>query len=264
MATSSSPPSIAESRTLQVVKAAGGGGTGTWASNEPASMTAISPLNFDVNLSTIPNLWSDSNVSRLSYVVDPTSPSPGDNVGRLLYPAGRAGGAQTVGISCLQEPAAVVKRLYYCVGLKMSNNFQFHVTGTNKVFFIGVDGYGGGGDPYFCNIDSDTNPPQFRGVLQGPLGRIFPGGSGNRVNRGEWFVAEAEMLMNTPGNADGVYRQWVNGQLATELLNVEYANAVYAWNNFPGINNTWGGAGDTVVEDFYLDVSELYVSWSEI
>lgn len=235
-----------------------------WRPNEPAGMTPTNPLTFDVNLSSDPD-WSGYNVGNLGYAVDPTSPSPGDNVGRLNYPVGKAGGGQTVGISNLQEPSGVsVQRLYWCIGLKMSPTFQYHSTGTNKIFFINVSGFSGGGDPYFCNIDADTSPAQFRGVLQGPLSKVFPGSVNARMNKDEWYVCEGEMLMNTPGNADGIYRQWVNGVLTNEDLAVEYVNTVYEWNSFPGINNTWGGGGDVVTaENSYIDVSELYVSWSE-
>lgn len=235
---------------------------GTWRAMEPAGMTAVQPLTFDQNLADDPN-WGGYNVGRLSYVIDPDSPSPGDNVGRSNYPAGFTGGKQAIGISSSPQDASVgdVKHLYYCIGLKMSPNFQFHNTGTNKITFIGISGFGNDGDPYFCNIDSDSSPAQFRGVLQGPLSRIFPGAPAAEMLKDQWYTIEVEMVMNTLGNADGVYRQWVNGALSNEHLDVQYCDTGFVF-DIPGINNTWGGSGDTVVEDFYLDISELHVSWS--
>jgi hypothetical protein len=262
MATSSSPKNIAASRTLQVVKVAGG----VWRANEPSGFTAHPPLDFN-NTLTNTSGWVGYDVGNLQYVTDFNAPSPGDNVGRLIYPATAGGGGAFVNIGSINDEFTK-KSVYYCIGLKMSANFQYHLTGTNKVFFINVAGYGGGGDPFFVNIDSDTNPARFNAVLQGNLSRVFPKESGAEMLKGEWYVIEGRLGMNSAGNADGTFEQWVrrvsnNATVKThDYSDVQYVDSIYAF-GLPKLQPTWGGGGDTVVNEFYLDVSELYVSWSE-
>lgn len=261
MATSDSPLSV-PNVTLAVARQAGPATPATgWRANEPGGLTAIQPLNFDDPVENTP--WSNAAQPNLRYIVDPSSPSPGDNVGRVIYPAGDPGGDATISMASSEAHTGPITEIYYCIGLKMDPNFQSHQTGVNKISFMTISGFGGGGDPYFNNITyQPPTPPRFRAVLQGPLARLI--GENVQVvdfNLGVWHIVEYQAVMNSPGVADGIYRQWVDGTLTAEFLNVEYSNTVYDF-NFPKLENTWGGGGDVVIDEFYLDVSELYVSYN--
>jgi hypothetical protein len=67
------------------------------------------------------------------------------------------------------------------------------------------------------------------------------------------------MVCNSTGTADGVARVWLNGTLITEYTDVEYVATNQNWGDFY-INAIWGGGGDVVDADMYIDFDHVYAS----
>lgn len=232
-----------------------------WKGNEPVGYTALEELTFDVPIADTAS-WNDYAGVNFDIVVDAGNPSESTNTGRCLYPAGQAGGGAFVNIGHDSIAANNAKEIYYCSAFKLSSNFEYHPTGVNKIFFINVEGYGGGGDPYVFFADSDFDPPKMIPILQGTFPRVFNGATNAGIDRDEWFIVESKQTMNTAGNADGTLKHWINGVLVVDVSDVEWVNSVYIWNSAPKLQPTWGGAGGTVVNNFYLYCGAIYVSWS--
>jgi hypothetical protein len=51
------------------------------------------------------------------------------------------------------------------------------------------------------------------------------------LKRGAWNTIEARYKMNTPGQNDGVFQAWLNGELGVDLRDVQYRTTAY-----PGLN----------------------------
>ncbi len=45
------------------------------------------------------------------------------------------------------------------------------------------------------------------------------------LETGRWYCIEQQVVMNSPGSADGILRGWIDGQLAYENTSVQYRNS---------------------------------------
>jgi hypothetical protein len=97
-------------------------------------------------------------------------------------------------------------------------------------------------------LDGNGGPIYFLPIKQGSCGSEVwyePNRSGAGMPLGEWSLAEFYIRLNTPGQADGIIRVWVNGQLTHEYTNVNCrssgstATMTYASSDF--YQNGWSG-----------------------
>lgn len=104
--------------------------------------------------------------------------------------------------------------------------------------------------------DDDWNQSR-KGTCDGRPGNLFCGkGDGGVLERGQWYQIEMQVEMNTPGQADGVIRGWVDGQLSYEKTNMVFRNKGHDFlhNRLAWFNIYKGGLdGNCTTSRVYLD-----------
>lgn len=188
--------------------------------------------------------------------------STSGNCGRMTYPSGFDGGdapAQTAAadLSMIQT--------YFCMSWRVSENWQPHPSGTNKILFITTEGYGGGGDPAFLSYQTDEVEGRIVMRQQGPdipYQDLGPNLTNVEPIPGQFMFIECIMTMNKPGKADGQLHMWVNGIKTTEYDDVQWVNAGYEFNVLK-FEPTWGGIGGTVTNEMHQEISRLWFSYSD-
>jgi hypothetical protein len=93
-----------------------------------------------------------------------------------------------------------------------------------------------------------------------PINRV-PYASSSAALRGVWGHYEILLVMNTPGQADGTYKWWWNGQLYGD-----YSNRV-RWTYTPGVSfrtaywePTYGGSTVGPDIDQWMRLKNFYIS----
>lgn len=85
-------------------------------------------------------------------------------------------------------------------------------------------------------------PPQIKTTLEEslrPSEYRFSAYANQRtwIHLDEWYCYEVAFYMNTPGEADGEGRYWVNGELKTHIKNMRYADTMKAFKVYAQIQN---------------------------
>jgi hypothetical protein len=105
--------------------------------------------------------------------------------------------------------------------------------------------------------DGDDWSQAKAGECDSKPGNLFCGkGDGGVLERGLWYQIEMQVGMNTPGQADGVIRGWVNGQLSYEKTNMVFRNKGHDFlhNRLAWFNIYKGGLdGNCSTSHVYLD-----------
>ncbi len=75
----------------------------------------------------------------------------------------------------------------------------------------------------------------------------------NTAESGRWVSVEGRVKLNTPGQSNGIFQLWVDGQLEASRTNL---NWVYSWDDY-GINavflENWWNNGSPVEQERYFD-----------
>lgn len=236
--------------------------------NEPDSYQLISSRSFD---QIGEGDWTDNtNDSDYSVGVTETG-SASDLVARARYRAGTTGGGSPIGTGTALS-FGDRSELYVEFWLKYSDNFQGHDSGVNKILFITDKSYGGGGDPAFIaayGANSSTLTLQVR--LQGPgsehsasigSGNLRPNLGSGSIERGQWHRVELVLVMNTGTNSNGEAHAWLDGSKVIEYRDVRFEDASGSDHRFDSVRwgPIWGGIDDTVENDMYLWMDDIYVS----
>jgi hypothetical protein len=228
--------------------------------NEPQGWTGLADRGFG---SATEDGWSMTSWSRFKVASDASAPLSGPSVGRAVYPAGFAGG---------KEPVVVTKvlsggheQIYISFWMKLSPNFVGHPSsGVNKILHFWVNGI----NRVALSAQGrnhDALEPQVRlQQINGPdaFVNLRPNqGSGLRLERNTWYRWEVRLRTNTNGQANGVIEWWVNGVKLGSYTNVNFvpAGARRAWEQVQW-GPTWGGMGDTVPADQWMDMDHIHVS----
>jgi hypothetical protein len=144
-----------------------------------------------------------------------------------------------------------------------TGNFQ-----SSKIHFLGSSGrnvfYDSCG-PVVLNATDHRS----RSTVQGgaaTLGDNGPAGDvtsfGPPLAQGQWHHVEQYWKMNTVNVADGVYRAWIDGQVAADHPNMAYrssTNGVTTWDLF-NWNPTMGVGNPAPLPDYYMYLAELFIS----
>ena len=258
-------------------------GPPTGSSNEPAGMTRITDRPFNTKARTNTDLgdancvggsecWDrEESTSAWTIVDDATAPAPGGRVAQQRYARGFRGEASPQGLAQKPWPMNLQYRtIYHRFWLKLSDNFVGHLTSTNKIFHIWTQP----GNVLFYSAEGrgSRGPLQFQIRLQGvpepdtnPFrqnGPNVPGRTGTLITRGKWHLFEVLLTLNTPGQKNGAFRVWQDGTLTHDYTGREILAASvtqpYWWQ--VQWSPTWGGSGDTVPEDMYMWIDQVYIS----
>lgn len=264
---------IPSNRTITLVSKDGGGFQSAglvvmpsigWRGNEPAGFTDLAPREFSTR---VESGWYDNNMPTSLLVDESSNYGVSGNVARCVYPTGYAGGSSPgstgVAMSSSASFPSGSDEIYLCFEVRLSANWQGHSTGTNKIFYITMVEQGGGGDPAFISVQTDNNPAQLSARYQGTGNTNYPNlafVSTVEFAFGEWHLVELWLKRNSGvGVDDGAYRVWVDSKKTQEDLACEwYAEPGARW-TIVKWDPIWGGGGDTVSEEMYMDISRVHV-----
>jgi hypothetical protein len=233
--------------------------------NEPAGYLKITERAFDAFYEDGWNLETSSGaVLRTDETSAPRSPN---NVLRVDYPSGMPGGISQIDT---EKATNLYKNNYLSFYVKLSPNFQGHDSGTNKVIFNWIHE-----DPAvflsFEGTDAAGLEPQVRlqnmpaGETRTALDPNVPGQENVKISRGEWHHWELVFLANQPGSSNGTVKYWLDGTLIGEYTDVQFSGATDGaiWERIE-ISPIWGGTGDVVADNMWIEIDHLYLSGSNV
>lgn len=230
----------------------------TWRGNEPVGMKINTERYFD---NKAEEGWWPGGIEMTLQGTGDANAVNGLSA-RINYEAGRPGGSAPTSTGIFNYPYTG-KEIYACFTFRVSSNWQDHPTGTNKMFFITSSAFGGGGDPMFLMYNSDFTPPEITMDHQGlgvTIKSVGPNLASVSVPHGQWALVELHLVMNEPGKKNGEAHLWVNGIKTSEHYDIEWVNVGHIWDSFRW-EPTWGGAGGTVTNKMYQEISRIYVSY---
>jgi hypothetical protein len=209
------------------------------------------------------NGWTD--FWGVNVVSDPTAPRSPSSVGQQVFPAGFGGGSST-GVAGIPRLAGTTYHTLYISGwLKISSNWQGHLTSVNKVLHINV----GGINHAVFNLWGVGSGKMQAGIL---LQGIVNDGAGNtwanwypnlgpagEIVRGQWHHVEIVLVGNTVGAANGRVDWWLDGAKIGSHTGIQFVAGDGVWDDFAW-SPTWGGLGDVVRSTMTMSFDHLYLS----
>ncbi len=161
-------------------------------------------------------------------------------------------------------PAAVfhalgVSEVFIGMSLRFDDDFAWHAMGVKmNLLALGPGGWhtlGGGGFGGPTGVPPDISLGS-RGLSWDP--EVLPFNIQTpEYGPYDWIIAEWHVRLNTPGQADGVARMWINGELVTENTQAVFpADTIVQFEH----SGTWGGGGSAVTQDQAWYVGHTYMS----
>jgi Bacterial Ig-like domain (group 2) len=196
--------------------------------------------------------------------------SPG-GVGQIRFPAGFSGGDSPALVE--RDLGSTARTVYISMWIKLSSNWVGHLTGTNKVLHLWING----GNRVFAYADGGGTAPLAPSIgLQGIAGayadgrgnvstsvNLLPnvaGQTGVQLARGRWHRWELVLVSNTNG-ATGSADWWIDGVQVGHYTGIPYvpSGAAGTW-DLVKWDPTWGGLGGTIPADQTMSMDDLYIS----
>ena len=194
------------------------------------------------------------------------------NALRLLYPAGEIGSASTVQIRAALKKAVDTAWASYWVKFEDDEGGFDFVRGGKLPGLCGNQCITGGNDANGYNGWSARIMWRPEGVATQYMYYVTNQGYGEdlvfdksrpvkRFIPGKWHRVNTQIIMNTPGAADGVIRSWFDGELAMEENNILIRhidtlkiNLFYISTFFGGSDLSWAPSKDTYItfDDFLI------------
>jgi len=231
--------------------------------NEPSGFRVINDYGFDDPIPVgngVPvgsSGWAVINDSGATRVTDPSAPRSPPDVLHITFPTGFTGGVAPVTM-WYDFPATRPRELYVGFWLKVSNPWQGHSSGVNKIAYITT---GGTQDALIPELFGQAAPYRLRmavfelGASQNPVygGWLDPNVEDVTPTLGAWHRIEIYAKYGTSSTSnDGIVRVWMD-----RTLMMSYSDINFAHDGFDGwkLSPTWGGIGDTKREDdsFWFD-----------
>jgi hypothetical protein len=152
--------------------------------------------------------------------------------------------------------------------MRFSPNFQSHGTGINKVMHFFVNGIN--------RVFLQANGPNLNvafGLQQ--LAAPYTNGAGQTGTavllspnlpgpasfvRGQWQRLDVVLVANTPGVADGSVQAFLDGRKVLRFDDIMFsaAGGGTMWEGM-NWNPTWGGIGDIVAEEMYIQLDHIAI-----
>jgi hypothetical protein len=198
------------------------------------------------------NYWSigDNGQGYVTTVPDSTGPHSPGRVIQYRYPAGFQGG---VGPGKVYRDVGGATKVYAGFWWKVSNPWQGHVTGSNKVAYMMTNSNGS-----ITLVMREQNGryemwvyPQFSTSSAQWLG---PNRSNPVVTLGDWHLVEWTVEY-TPGDG-GKILWWMDGRLVGEYHNQRFPNQGLADFRLSAI---WGGVGDVKRQTDYYWYDHVHI-----
>lgn len=233
--------------------ATGGGSTGGRYGAQPTGFTKITDRPFN---EANEDGWRSS--GGLTNDSDASAPLSGPGTLRATFPKGFGGGYSPIW-SDRSISSLGYGRVYVSFALKLSDNWQGHSTGTNKIGFVWLNdkpvvffnAYGKGSGT-LTPIVSVQNTPN--GSLN-----LMPNVGNAVVKRGQWQQWEAVLVVNSGSNADGQIHLWIDGVKVAEYKNMNLSSGGKVW-EYLTWRPIWGGRDDVVQNTQYMWMDHYYAS----
>lgn len=224
-----------------------------WRKNEPAGMTGSERL-FSSNSES--PWWAAGPLPITLVTSNSQYDDAGGKAGRIIYKTGHKGGDDLDSATGLSFNGTYV---YLTFDLQLSTNWQSHLTGTNKVFYI----TNSGGNPAFISYETEQDIPQIEIRNQGMAVGVptDPNLAIVRYSPGDVVLVEVLLKSNSArGVADGEAHLWINGVKTTEYKNLQWNSSNFKFNQLIW-NPIWGGLGGSTSAEMYQQISRIYASY---
>ncbi len=237
--------------------------------NEPAGFQVINDYGFDDPIpigSSLPvdaSGWFINNGGMATRVTDGSARKSPPNVMMISYPKGFTGGVAPATM-WYNFTGPWPTELYIGVWLKVSNPWQGHSSGVNKIGFVtsgGTQHYAlmpvlhGSAAPYYLDQQiAETNAPE-NPAYGGWLSQNV---ANPPFTLGVWHRVEMYLKYGTTSTSyNGIMKQWLDGTLVMSYSDINYADdGIDGWK----IDPTWGGTGDTKTENDYYEIDHVHTS----
>lgn len=253
--------------------------------NLPAGMSIDTAHIMEFTTATMNGWTTDSPQSSHYNIRDASTYSPGGGVtapanpqasppeiGEMTYPAGWGAGSAPGHVFGPSITGNGWKHLYVCYTVQLSSNWYGNSSGTNKIgyvwlhsnptVFLVAHGPGAGGQYWELDLQNVPSNPSYH--LNANVGSET-----GDVTLGLWQRIEIELICNTPGTGDGVFRMWMtnyasDGSIAygptkiAEYTNVEYAGSGQStsWESITWYP-VWGGTSGSVPAQQYMWIDRI-------
>lgn len=240
--------------------------------NRPVSHNTLLNLSMDttVGLGFATNsLWNDP--TYLSVVSRTDGPESPPNSYRFSWPAGFTDTSPAAKGSKGYTP---VREVYVRVRHSIDTPWDYHDSGTNKLFYIGIQGSLTDNEITCSVVGTNQNTAVVKAgcnVAGMSPPSTLPNNvfSGSTYTLGDWHLIECLMTSNslTAGvpNSDGTLKLWVNGTLYASYTTMKFNTTVVSsttvmFSTF-NLNPTWGGQNSTPkAQTDYMYFDHIYVS----
>jgi len=182
---------------------------------------------------------------------------------QIRFATGFTGGVSP--ITCWYViPGAHVRELYMGFWIKVSNPWQGHPSGVNKIGFVtsgGTQNYAlmpvlhGSAAPYYLDQQiAETNAPE-NPAYGGWLSQNV---ANPPFTLGVWHRVEMYLKYGTTSTSyNGIMKQWLDGTLVMSYSDINYADdGIDGWK----IDPTWGGIGGSKTETDYIWIDHVHTS----
>lgn len=228
---------------------------GAFRSNEPVNFTSLTEIGFN---STAENGWGLNPTSNVTIVSDTGAPESPNNVMQFKYPENFS--ASGIAPGTYFKNLGGGNEVYLSLQIKISDPWQNHETGVNKIFFL----FGPGSQDVFVAlrpVDPLAENYRIQFITQGqtdPRTNWFSNDESPNTFFSLGTYHEIELYVKLGSNDDGIIRMWQDGVLLAQVTDFNFAMAEFGEMK---ISPTWGGLGTTVKaqDDFYW-LDHLYVS----
>jgi len=136
---------------------------------------------------------------------------------------------------------------------------------TNKLYFHRTSNSRSGGEPFLA-LDNNGSGAfrigvNFQGTPDNGLGFFWAdSGTPASIQKETWYVVETQLVLDSSvGAGDGIFRLWVDGELAVERTDVQYLTDQAYWSTLH-VSPTFGGSSQPNDTEFWWQMGHAYVS----
>lgn len=242
--------------------------------NEPVGFTMVKDINFNTTALgagwVYSSKWLDTAYTRVvqDTFLSATRGTP-PNVVEHVFPIGFT--------DATQPPIAGLfysgkRAMYVSYWIKVSNPWQYHPSGVNKLFFIATNGSTNLDNEMVCGlVGSSAATAQYVCGVQTPqnAGMAGVGAGGYYVaniaqpglSLGVWHHIEIHAARSTGGLSNGLIEWWVDGNLTGRHTTVLFNSTSDALFDGFHINPNWGGSSNaTKNQRDFIRLDDWYVS----
>jgi hypothetical protein len=235
--------------------------------NEPSGSTLVTDWSFP---SITGSGWGGLASPYEAIITDPTAKVSPQTALQITFPTGFGGGASPASVG-YEHPEIIgtVRELYVGLWWKVSNPWQGHNSGVNKILYL-TQAWGTCGPSqqqqvltmFGTNAPASTGPFRLRFTNEfvsiAASYNLEPNVNNPPVELGTWHQLEFyRKLSSTTSSQDGILRWWMDGTLVGNYTTINDSQCP-----FLGLYlaPTWGGVADVKTETDYYWYNRVRIS----